>query len=77
MRDFMYMEGEHFVCVCVCVCVLGMGQWHEVNRDFCMRGFGIGSVVCSVMFVAGATPVSILIRSTYKRLTLRRGGMRG
>ena len=34
------------VCVCVCVCVLGgAGQWHEVNRDFRMRGLGIGSVV--------------------------------
>ena len=41
MRDFMYMKGAHFVCVCV----LGVGQWHEVNRDFRMRGLGIGSVV--------------------------------
>ena len=30
-----------------------------------------------MMFVAGATPVSILIRSTYKRLTLGRDGVRG
>ena len=34
------------VYVCVCVCVLGgAGQRHEVNRDFRMRGLGIGSVV--------------------------------
>jgi len=44
MRDFIYMKGAHFVCVCVCV-LGGAGQWHEVNRDFRMRGLGIGSVV--------------------------------
>jgi hypothetical protein len=53
-----------------------------VNRDFrmCVCEGGWISVVgevgdhrkCSVMFVG--TPVSILMPSTYNRLTLRRGG---
>jgi hypothetical protein len=43
MRDFIYMKGAH---LCVCVCFgEGGGRWHEVNRDFRMRGLGIGSVV--------------------------------
>lgn len=49
------------------------GEWHEVNRDF-RTGVWRSDRKCSVMFVAGATPVSILIRSTYNRLTLRRDG---
>lgn len=59
--------------------VSGRRGWHEVNRDFrvCVCVCRVGVAVdrkCSVMFIAGATPVSILIRSTYNRLTWRRVG---